>query len=227
VLPIVVYQGKERWEHRPFIELFGKNVPQHYHSFIGLFDYIRTDTNTQSEIELEQTRSLYALSVFGTMRRVLQEANAVNDIVAFLQKIAFLHDNQFDKRLAEDMAVYLFFHIEIDHLLFENSIKNLFTPPLQKKYMGLLEQYNQLGEARGRAEGEARGEARGRAEGRAEGEAIGKAEGKAEGEAIGEMRTSRIIKQHLKGKTNAEIAAALGCDISIVIKAIHEYDIAD
>jgi transposase len=41
------------------------------------------------------------------------------------------------------------------------------------------------------------------------------------------MRTSRIIKQHLKGKTNAEIAAALDCDISIVIKAIHEYDIAD
>jgi|GEM_PF-3591673 len=68
-----------------------------------------------------------------------------------------------------------------------------------------------IGEAKGKAEGEAKG----KAEGKAEGEAKGKAEGKAEGEAKG--KAEAITKMLLKGFSPEQIADILEIPMTYVL----------
>ncbi len=205
IIPVVVFQGVSSWEKIPFQDVFSAEDAELLR-FLPSFDYVLNQTTPESEAQLWKNANLEAYLAFRTMRQVAEEALSTDALVVFIQEIvAIIDHNGINEGLQSRIYTYIFGNSEADY---DNVMANVHISNQQKNnIMSTLHQLYHKGEISG--------------------EARGKAEGKAEGKVEGLSLSSRIIKRYQKGKTVAEIAEGLNCDIVLVIKAIAEFEAED
>ncbi len=202
VIPIVVYQGESVWKHYRFEDLF-PGIDGLLMRYLPCFTYERTDANQRTEAILASRRAFTALLVFQTMRHVSTKDLGVDALISLLDAVIMAADyGNSDNVLSKGILTYIFNFSEVKPLEIFEKVR-LLSPSKQENYMSILNQFY------------------------IEGINLGKAEGINLGKVEGIFLSSRIIKRYQKGKTAAEIAASLDCDINLVIKAIEEFETED
>jgi predicted transposase/invertase (TIGR01784 family) len=206
VIPIVVYQGVQEWEHQRFEHLF-PDIDGVLLRYLPVFDYERTDTTEVTERILTQNRAYKTLLVFQVMRQVITRNLGADALILLLDSVVNAQDfGQANDMFSKAILSYAFNYSNEKPLDIIEKIR-LSASSKQENYMSTLNQFYTEGISLGKAEGIS----------------LGKAEGKTEGLLL----TAKIIKLYARGFGAVAIAEKLETELETVNTAIAEYEAAE
>lgn len=147
IIPVIYYQGKQKWEVPALVKLFDA-YPESMLEFIPRLEHILVSLNEISDQQINELRNKMLAAALGAQKFRFNPASLVEDFERILMLFPL---NNADQNFLEVLVVYTFSVTNLTEKNISESLKNI-PQPIKEKVMTTYDRLIEKGRLEGKLE---------------------------------------------------------------------------